>query len=82
MDPKDPEAKITAIETFHDIILSMAGDGKNLWFTSESDIAQLDLETGNLYYYDALDGEHNTFFTEAEALRTPSGVILFGYSNG
>jgi hypothetical protein len=60
----------------------MAGDGKNLWFTSESDIAQLDLETGNLYYYDALDGEHNTFFTEAEALRTPSGVILFGYSNG
>ena len=82
MDPKDPEHKITAIETFHDIILSMAGDGKNLWFTSESDIAQLDLETGNLYYYDALDGEHNTFFTEAEALRTPSGVILFGYSNG
>ena len=82
MDPKDPEAKITSVETFHDIILSMAGDGKNLWFTSESDIAQLDLETGNLYYYDALDGEHNTFFTEAEALRTPSGVILFGYSNG
>ena len=82
MDPKDPEHKITSVETFHDIILSMAGDGKNLWFTSESDIAQLDLETGNLYYYDALDGEHNTFFTEAEALRTPSGVILFGYSNG
>ena len=82
MDPKDPEAKIASVETFHDIILSMAGDGRNLWFTSESDIAQLDLETGHLYYYDALDGEHNTFFTEAEALRTPSGVILFGYSNG
>lgn len=82
MDPKDPEAKIASVETFHDIILSMAGDNKNLWFTSESDIAQLDLETGHLYYYDALDGEHNTFFTEAEALRTPNGVILFGYSNG
>ena len=82
MDLKDPEAKITSVETFHDIILSMAGDGRNLWFTSESDIAQLDLETGHLYYYDALDGEHNTFFTEAEALRTPNGVILFGYSNG
>ena len=82
LDPKDPKAEISSVETFHDIILSMAGDGKNLWFTSESDIAQLDLESGNLYYYDALDGEHNTFFTEAEALRTPSGVILFGYSNG
>ena len=82
LDPKDPKAEISSVETFHDIILSMAGDGKNLWFASESDIAQLDLESGNLYYYDALDGEHNTCFTEAEALRTPSGVILFGYSNG
>lgn len=82
MDPNDPMSEITSIETFHDIILSMVGDGRNLWFTSESDIAQLDLENGKLYYYDALDGEENTFFTEAEALRTPNGVILFGYSNG
>ena len=82
LDPKDPKLEITRIETFHDIILSMAGDGKNLWFTSESDIAQLNLETGYLYYYDALDGEDNTYFTEAEALRTPDGTILFGYSNG
>ena len=82
IDPKDPKGEISPVETFHDIILSMTGDGKNLYFTSESDIAQLDLESGKLYYYDALDGEHNTFFTEAEALRTPSGLILFGYSNG
>ena len=82
MDPKDPKKEISRVETFHDIILSMTGDGKNLWFTSESDIAQLDLESGNLYYYDALDGEDNTYFTEAEALRTPDGTILFGYSNG
>lgn len=82
LDPKDPKEEITHVETFHDIILSMTGDGKNLWFSSESDIAQLDLETGDLYYYDALDGENNTFFTEAEALRTPDGTILFGYSNG
>ena len=82
MDPKDPKKEIIRVETFHDIILSMTGDGKNLWFTSESNIAQLDLETGNLYYYDALDGENNTYFTEAEALRTPDGTILFGYSNG
>ena len=82
IDPKDPKGEISPVETFHDIILSMTGDGRNLYFTSESDIAQLDLESGKLYYYDALDGEHNTFFTEAEALRTPSGLILFGYSNG
>ena len=82
LDPNDPKMEIKHIETFHDIILSMAGDGKNLWFTSERDVAQLDLETGDLYYYDALDGQHNTYFTEAEAVRTKSGTILFGYSNG
>ena len=82
LDPKDPNLTINSVETYHDIILSMAGDGKNLWFASESDIAQLNLETGALHLYDALDGEHNTYFTEAEALRTPDGTILFGYSNG
>ena len=82
LDPKDPNVEIERVETFHDIILSMTGDGKNLWFSSESDIAQLNLETNDLYYYDALDGEDNTYFTEAEALRTPTGTILFGYSNG
>ena len=80
--PNDPKMEITRVETFHDIILSLISDGNNLWFCSESDIAQLDLETGNLYYYDALDGEANTYFTEAEALRTPDGKILFGYTNG
>ena len=82
MDPKQPRAEIQRVETFHDIILSMTGDGENLWFCSESDLAQLNLETGDLYYYDALDGEENTWFTEAEALRTPTGKLLFGYSNG
>ncbi len=82
LDPKDPKAEITRVETYHDIILSMVGDGTSLWFSSESDIAQLNLVTGDLYYYDALDGQANTYFTEAEALRTPEGRILFGYSNG
>ena len=82
LDVHDPNASITRIETFHDIILSMVGDGKNLWFSSERDIAQYDMETGDLYFYDALAGEANTYFTEAEALRTPDGTILFGYSNG
>ena len=82
LDPKDPKAQLTRIETFHDIILAMIGDGTNLWFCSESDIAQLNLEKGELYYYDALEGEDNTYFTEAEALRTPEGKLLFGYSNG
>ena len=82
LNPKDPNVEITRVETYHDIILSMVGDGTSLWFSSESDIAQLNLVTGELYYYDALDGEENTYFTEAEALRTPEGRILFGYSNG
>ena len=82
LDPNDEKMELKKVETFHDIILGMTGDGTNLWFSSESDIAQLNLETGDLYYYDALDGEQNTYFTEAEALRTPDGKILFGYSNG
>ena len=82
LDPKDPNGQIQRIETYHDIILSMTGDGKNLWFCTESDIAQLNIESRDLFYYDALDGAHNTYFTEAEALRMPNGVILFGYSNG
>ena len=82
LNPKDPNVEITRVETYHDIILSMVGDGTSLWFSSESDIAQLNPVTGELYYYDALDGEENTYFTEAEALRTPEGRILFGYSNG
>ena len=82
MDPKQPRAEIQRVETFHDIILSMTGDGENLWLCSESDIAQLNLKTGERHYYDALDGESNTYFTEAEALRTPTGKLLFGYSNG
>ena len=82
LNPKQARPEIGHVETFHDIILSMTGDGENLWFCSESDIAQLNLKTGDLFYYDALDGEDNTYFTEAEALRTPTGKLLFGYSNG
>jgi signal transduction histidine kinase/DNA-binding response OmpR family regulator len=82
IDPKSKNPVLERVETFHDIILSMAGDGKNLWFSSENDIAQLNLETGDLYYYDALIGEDNSYFTEAEAVRMPNGTILFGYSNG
>ena len=81
-DPKKPEDGIQRVETFHDIILSIAGDGKNLWFTSESDVAQYNIQTGELHYYDALASEHNAYFTEAEAERLPNGTILFGYSNG
>ena len=82
IDLKDPSYKIEHLETYHDVIMSITGDGTNLWFSSESDIAQYNLDTHFLYYYDALDGEQNTYFTEAEALRLPNGVILFGYSNG
>ena len=82
LDLTDTSAEITHVETYQDIILSMAGDGKSLWFTSEYNIAQLDLENGEMYYYDALNGEQNTLFTEAEAICSPSGSVLFGYTNG
>ncbi|MBQ4018987.1 MAG: response regulator [Paludibacteraceae bacterium] len=82
IDPKDPTEELTRVETYHDIILSMTSDSAGIWFCSESDIAQLNIETGDLYYYDALDSEHGSYFTEAEALCTADGLLLFGYSNG
>ncbi|MDY4149923.1 MAG: response regulator [Paludibacteraceae bacterium] len=82
LDPKDPKSEIKRVETLQDIVLSITGDGKNLWFSSENDITQMDIESGKCYYYDALDGAKNTYFTEAQALRTRTGSILFGYSNG
>jgi len=82
MNPSDPTDKMTQLQTFHDVILSIVADGKDIWFTSESDIAQLEIETGDMYYYDALDGEPNAFFTEAEAVRVADSLILFGYNNG
>lgn len=81
IDPTDPQMVIHPVQTYHDIILSMVADGQNLWFTSESDIAQLNVETSDLYYYDVLD-DKNACFTEAEAVCTPHGTILFGYSDG
>ena len=82
LDPNDPNLELVQVRTFQDIILSMVADEKNLWFCSESYIAQLEMETGDLYYYDALEGEDNTYFTEAEAMLLPDGQLLFGYSNG
>ena len=82
MNPADPTHTMTQLQTFHDVILSIVADGSSIWFTSESDIAQLEIETGDMYYYDALDGEPNAFFTEAEGVRTNDGAILFGYTNG
>ena len=82
IDPKDTTNEIRSVETYHDIILAMTGDEDNLWFCSEKDIAQLEFETGNLYYYDALEGEENTCFSEAEAVCQADGKIFFGYSKG
>ena len=82
LDPNDPKNEIKRVQTHQDIVLSIVGDGQNLWFSSESDITQLNIETGEYYYYDALDAQRNTCFTEAHALRTHTGSILFGYSNG
>ncbi|MBQ3998117.1 MAG: response regulator [Paludibacteraceae bacterium] len=80
--PNDTTEELMSVETYHDAILSMTSDSAGIWFCSESDIAQLNIETGDLYYYDALDSEHGSYFTEAEALRTADGLLLFGYSNG
>ena len=82
IDPQDTTMEIARVETYHDIILGMAADSTSIWFCSEDDIAQLNIETGDLYFYDALTGEEGAYFTEAEAVCRADGKILFGYSNG
>jgi len=82
IDPEDSLRQITPVETYHDIILGMEADSTSLWFCSENDIAELNTVTGDLYYYDALTGEKDACFSEAEVVRQSDGKILFGYSNG
>ena len=82
IDPKDTAMQIIRVETYHDIILSLVADHTGIWFSSENDIANLNIESGDLYFYDALASEENAFFTEAESVCLPDGKILFGYSNG
>lgn len=82
LDVKDPTYKIEHIRTYSDIILAIVSDGENLWFTSENDITQYNPKTEEVYYYDALWGQGSQYFTEAEALCTSDGKVLFGYSNG
>lgn len=82
LDPTDPTHTITHIRTYSDIVLSMVCAGDNIWFTSENDITQYNPKTDEVYYYDVLLGERGSYFTEAEAICTREGELLFGYSNG
>jgi len=49
IDPNDSTWEIIRVETYHDIILSMTSDSAGIWFCSENDIAQLNIETVDLY---------------------------------
>ena len=82
IDPKDPTLKISRINTYSDIVLSIVNVGDDLWFTSENDIRQYNIVSQELHYFDALSTERGTFFTEAEPLLTKDGKIYFGYSRG
>lgn len=82
LDPKDAELKVTRINTYSDIVLTLVNVGDDLWFTSEKDIRQYSISNHSLHYYDALNTERGTFFTEAEPLLTEDGKIYFGYSRG
>lgn len=82
IDPKDPDMHLHRIATYNDIVLSLAGVGDELWFTSENDIRSYSITKKSLQYYDVLTAERGSFFTEAEPLITSDGRIYFGYSHG
>ncbi len=82
LDPHSTVPQIERVHTIHDIVMSIVGNDKCLWFCSESDIMQLDIASGEVQYYDALDSDENTYFTEAKAVYTRDSTCLFGYSNG
>ncbi len=82
LDIASPQSGLEPVETFQNIILSMTGDDRNLWFCSEKSISQLNLGTGDLYFYNVFEGQQNLYFTEAEALYAPDGMVLFGYTDG
>ncbi len=82
INPAEATPEIKRVATPHDIVMSIAGNGDTLWFCSENDIMQYDIATGKMQYFDALDAERNTYFTEAKAVFTQDSTCLFGYSNG
>ena len=82
LDVSNNDSSIQRINTMQDIVMSMTGDGENIWFCSEKDITQVNMATGECKYFNALDGHANAWFTEAKAVRQTDGVILFGYTDG
>lgn len=81
LETDHPEQPIHTISGSSAIILSMAGAGDTIWYTNEKGITEYNLQSGSYTYYDVLEGT-NDYFTEAEALRTSKGQILFGYNAG
>lgn len=67
--------------THSGIIMSMVGNGDTLWIAGEKGITQQDLRTGLYIYHDVLE-ERSAYFTEAKAIHTSDGEVLFGYTDG
>ena len=82
LDVSKPDSAILRVNTMQDIVMSMTGDDTYLWFSSEKDITQMEMATGECKYFNALDGHADAWFTEAKAVRQEDGVILFGYTDG
>lgn len=82
LDISRNDSTIQRVNTMQDIVMSMTGEGDYLWFCSEKDITQMNIQTGDCLYFNALEGYENAWFTEAKAVRQPDGVILFGYTEG
>ncbi len=82
VDTQASKIELTHIETSMKIVMAMCGSEDFLLFSSELGITQLDINTLEYNYFDITDEYGNIYFTEAEALRTHTGEILFGYSNG
>ncbi len=82
LDVSKSDPTIQRVNTMQDIVMSMTGDGDYLWFCSENDITQMNMQTGDCQYLNALNGHENAWFTETKAIRQENGIILFGYTEG
>lgn len=67
----------------NDYIVSLTEDKDHMiWLASQNELARFNPLTGQFRNYNAADGIIKTLFSEASAISTPDGQLIFGTMNG
>lgn len=82
LEQQEHKDSLVLLETGTNVILSMVGSNNYLWLCTENGILQYNLLSGIHQFFHTFEPTRNARFTEAKAIMTPDGKVLFGYSQG